>query len=104
MMRMIAGSGVLIFHVPNGRNAGSVRMGGFWKNQGVVSGLPDIMMICTEKDGQCNGLAIELKVWPNKPSPEQLIIHESLMDSGWEVHTCYGIGEVESITKRYLGK
>lgn len=114
LIRTIASSyGVppeMVVHIPNGRNAGSVRMGGFWRTQGVVSGFPDIMMFKKEpvdthfKRGTWpySGLAIELKVFPNKPSGDQLRIHEMLRLAGWRVEVCYGLDEVERITLSYL--
>lgn len=89
----------LIMHIPNGRNAGP-RMGGFWKSQGVVSGYPDIMIFKPDNHG--SPTAIELKVFPNKPSPEQLTLHDLLVGCGWSVHVCYGLGEVEAAISGYL--
>lgn len=108
VMRMLA-PGKLIIHVPNGRNAGSRGMGGFWMNQGVVSGIPDILMFHPSCDSGSiahhdhYGLALELKVYPNKPTEDQLRIHDILRSAGWQVHVCYGLNEVERITREYLG-
>jgi len=106
LVRAIAGPDVLVIHCPNGRNAGSARMGGFWRGQGVVSGVPDILVF-QQRIGVANpslGLASELKVWPNKPTIEQLIVHDQLSIAEWRVHVCYGLGEVEAIAKAYFGK
>ena len=106
LVRAIAGQHVLVIHCPNGRNAGSVRMGGFWRGQGVVSGVPDILVF-QQRIGVANpslGLALELKVWPNKPTIEQLIVHDQLSIAEWRVHVCYGLGEVELVTKEYFRK
>jgi len=103
LARAIAGTSILVAHIPNGRNAGSVRMGGFWKSQGVVSGMPDIMVFGRDPFRQYAGLAIELKVWPGKPSPEQLACHELLIHAGWKVAVCYGLDEVERAVRGYLG-
>ena len=89
--------GALVIHVPNGRNAGSASMGGFWKGQGVVSGVPDILAFRPAPDH--TGLAIELKVWPGKPSIEQLAVHDKLREAGWHVEVCYSINEVELAVK-----
>lgn len=99
--------GALVIHVPNGRNAGSARMGGFWNGQGVVSGVPDILVFKPSWDFIIDdwhntrflGLAIELKVWPGKPSIEQLAVHEKLREAGWRVEVCYSINEVERAVK-----
>jgi len=50
------------------------------------------------------GVALELKVWPNKPSEEQEKIHELLMRSGWRVAVCYSLDAVIDITKNYFGE
>mgnify|MGYP001386366862 CR=1 FL=1 len=108
LVRAIAGPDVLVIHCPNGRNAGSARMGGFWKGQGVVKGVPDIMVFYPQYDQKydehLSGLGIELKVYPNKPDEDQIALHEQLRKNGWEVEVCYGLGEVEDITKEYFGK
>lgn len=99
LVRAVFGMDALVIHVPNGRNAGSARMGGFWSGQGVVSGVPDILAF-VPVDG-FHGLAIELKVWPNKPSPEQVAVHRGLERAGWEVVVCYGLDEVESAARAH---
>lgn len=114
LVRAIAGPDVLVVHVPNGRNAGSARMGGFWKGQGVVSGMPDIMVFSLKyqhvkpQDGGgilvWAGYGLELKKWPGKPSDDQLAIHSQLAKNGFDVCVCYGLCEVEAITKAYFGK
>ena len=48
------------------------------------------------------GLALELKVWPNKPKPEQEELHDLLQRQGWRVAVCYGLGEVEQVTREYF--
>ena len=91
-----------VMHVPNGGQR-SARAGAYLKAEGAVPGYPDIMVFYAW-DGDAFGLALELKIWPGKPSSEQLKVHEILMDAQWEVHVCYGLGEVEAITKAYFGK
>ena len=41
-------------------------------------------------------------MWPNKPSPEQVFVHEQLTNEGWRVVVCYGVAEVEAAVKAYL--
>lgn len=88
-----------IMHVPNGghRHIGTARK---MHGMGVVRGYPDIM--CHVRLGLFTGLALELKVWPNKPTDDQLEIHELLRDAGWCVWVCYGLGEVEYIAEKYF--
>ena len=100
-------------HIPNGGQRNAI-VGAKLKAQGTVAGYPDIMvhhrsdmfdLDVTDAFGQfyC-GLAIELKVWPNKPSAEQEKIHELLMRSGWRVAVCYSLDAVIEITKNYFGE
>lgn len=100
-----------IMHVPNGgqRNAIVAKK---LKAAGTVAGYADIMMFqrsklfdydVTDAFGQFYaGLAIELKVWPNKPTEEQQAVHRILESAGWKVVVCYGLGEVENAVKNYL--
>ena len=93
-------------HVPNGGQR-SARAGAYLKAEGAVPGYPDIMVFWwgDEKELHASpGLAIELKVWPNKPSTEQEKVHYLLRKSDWRVTVCYGLGEVEAIAKAYFGK
>jgi len=87
-------------HVPNGGHRHPV-VAMKMKAQGVTPGYPDVMVF--HPCAGSAGLSLELKVWPNKPSTEQLEIHELLRGAGWQVHVCYGLGEVEEAVKSYLG-
>ena len=102
----------LVAHIPNGGQR-TIMAGARLKAEGVVKGYPDIMVFnprrLISKVGVdlsalpfC-GIAIELKVWPNKPSPEQEELHALLESQGWRVAVCYGLGEVEGITREYFG-
>ena len=90
----------LVAHIPNGGQR-TIMAGARLKAEGVVKGYPDIMVFADPY--RFNGLAIELKVWPNKPSPEQEELHALLESQGWRVAVCYGLGEVEGITREYFG-
>lgn len=74
------------------------------KEQGAVSGYPDIMVFAPAiVEGVFNyGLGIELKVWPRKPEPHQLEIADLLRLAGWSVHLAYSLDHVSEITKEYL--
>lgn len=101
-----------VMHIPNGGQRNAI-VGAKLKGMGTVPGYPDIMvfhprrvfrMANSEIDTQLYaGLAMELKVWPNKPTPEQLHIHALLKEAGWRVHVCYGIDEVCSAVNEYFG-
>ena len=97
-----------VMHVPNGGQR-SARAGAYLKAEGAVPGYPDIMVFAggvgkAMRDNDPVGLAVELKIWSGKPSPEQLSIHAILKDAGWHVFVAYGIDEVGAIAKAYFGK
>jgi hypothetical protein len=100
-------------HIPNGGErhpAVAAKM----KAAGVVPGYPDIMVFVPEVLPPINrrreiviprcGLALELKVWPNKPTPNQAHVHELLRWSGWRVVTCWSLDTVISEIKQYLDR
>ncbi len=101
-----------IMHVPNGGQRNAI-VAAKLKAQGTVAGYPDIMMFhpeglyaMSDREGWGDrkvGLALELKVWPNKPTPEQLHIHDLLREAGWKVEVCYGIDDVTSTINEYFG-
>lgn len=78
------------------------------KEHGVKNGLPDCLIFDKffihyqdeERMGaNRNGLAIELKVGKNKPTPAQLKWHEDLRRCGWRVDVCYNIDEVLKVLR-----
>lgn len=93
-----------VMHVPNGGHR-HPRVAAKMKAMGQVAGYPDIMVFggfdTMFSDGI--GLALELKVWPNKPTDAQLAIHKILGDAGWSVNVCYSMVEVEEVSKYYFG-
>ncbi len=100
-----------VMHIPNGGQRNAI-VGAKLKGMGTVPGYPDIMVFHPEnirtmadREGWGDrkvGLAIELKIYPRKPSDAQLRIHELLRNAGWKVVVCYGINDVETVTKNYL--
>jgi len=101
----------LVAHIPNGGQR-TIMAGARLKAEGVVAGYPDIMVFSKGRTWvkgkvlgiwqQWAGLALELKIWHNRPSPEQEAIHELLRGQGWRVVVCYGLGEVEQVTREYF--
>lgn len=87
-------------HVPNGGSRNS-REGMKLKQMGVKRGVVDIH-IFTPANGY-NGLAIELKVQPNKPTAEQVEWLEKLKRCGWKTSVVYGLDELEEILRGYFG-
>lgn len=94
----------LVTHIPNGGQR-TIMAGARLKAEGVVKGYPDIMVFSYKwmglEDHMC-GLALELKVWPNKPSPEQEALHALLEGQGWRVAVCYSLEAVEQVTREYF--
>ena len=85
----------LVMHIPNG-GARSAVVGAKLKRAGVVRGYPDIMVF--------DKLALELKVWPNRPSQEQLHIHTLLRHLGWHVEVCYSMDAVNAALRKHFKK
>lgn len=106
--RMLDHSGLVWCHPPNGGNR-TARTGALMKSMGAKAGVPDVLIFTPfidpgedECDRHLNdirgnwitGLAIELKVGKNKPTPAQLKRHEDLRSCGWRVEVCYSTQEV----------
>lgn len=68
--------------------------GAKFKRMGVLPGVPDILIPKPNK--QYNGLCIELKIRPNKPTPNQVEVMEKFRQSNWHVEVCY---DFEAATK-----
>jgi G:T-mismatch repair DNA endonuclease (very short patch repair protein) len=97
-------------HIPNGGARGIVT-GAKLKAAGVVRGYPDIMVFAPETAPPINrhnwftprcGLALELKVWPNKPTKDQEKVHEILRSAGWRVMTCWSLDAVILECRKYF--
>lgn len=90
---------ILCFAIPNG-GARSALTGAMLKAEGVVAGVPDLM-IAVPKNGHA-GLFVEMKVKPNRPSREQKEIIIKLEDAGYKVAVCYTFDEFVKIVTEYL--
>lgn len=109
--RLLDAMKVLWFHPANERKTKSKQdkygnwytvEGNALKAKGVKKGIPDVMIL--EPSGDYIGLAIELKVWPNKPTKEQKEWLDRLKSRGYQTHVCYGLGHFEQIVKEYFGR
>ena len=85
-------------HVPN-EGKRTKQQGAALVRQGLKSGVPDILIF--ERKGNYAGLAIELKVGYNKPTPNQKSFLEHLEKNGWLTAVCWGLDEVEKIIREY---
>lgn len=90
---------VLCFAIPNG-GARSALTGAMLKAEGVVAGVPDLLI--AEPMGCYAGLFIEMKVKPNRPSNEQKEIISRLEDAGYRVAVCYSFEEFEKVVTDYM--
>jgi len=77
----------LLFAIPNG-GARHPAVAGKLKAEGVKRGVPDLFLPVPR--GGHHGLFIELKVGPNKPTPDQEGWLESLTLQGYAVCVCWG--------------
>lgn len=91
--------GVLWFHPANERKT-SIQAGKRLKLKGVKSGVPDVLIF--EPKNDFNGLAIELKIKPNKVSLNQKKWLKSLEKNKWSTHIAYSLDEVINIVENYL--
>lgn len=90
---------ILCFAIPNG-GARSALTGAMLKAEGVVAGVPDLM-IAMPRNGHA-GLFVEMKVKPNRPSKEQREIISKLTDAGYKVEVCYSFEDFVKVITDYL--
>jgi len=76
----------LLFAVPNGgaRSATTARI---LMGEGVLAGVSDLLLMVTTID--YIGMAIEMKVHPNKLTPKQKEWLDLVEEQGYEVFVCY---------------
>jgi hypothetical protein len=91
---------VLWAHPANERKA-SIQAGRRLKMKGVSPGVPDIMIY--EPNGTAIGLAVELKIKPNKLSDDQKRWLTQLYLNGWETKVCWTFEEFEKTVCGYFG-
>jgi len=92
-------TGALWCHVANERKT-SFQAGRRLKAKGVKSGVPDCMIF--NNNQQYNGLALELKVKPNKPTKNQKEWLRRLSNKGWKCEVVYSFDEAQQIIEDYL--
>lgn len=89
----------LAFHIPNERKASIARRMTL-KRAGVRKGVPDICV--PYPSSGYHGLFIEMKVKPNRPSPEQLELLEQLSAAGNFAMLCWSAKEAIEILDKYI--
>lgn len=90
---------ILAFHTPNGGNR-NAQEGAKFKRMGVLPGVPDIL-IPVPQNG-FNGLCIELKIKPNRPTPQQLTVMAEFKKNNWHVEVCYDFDAAIQTINNYL--
>lgn len=90
----------LAFHSATERSC-SPQHGAILKRMGVRRGVPDILIL--RPSCGFHGLGIELKVKPNKPTPEQLEFLALLNANGYLGVVRYGADEAIKTIQEYLG-
>ena len=89
-----------LFAVPNGGHrlpAVAARL----KAEGVRAGVPDLVLPVAR--GKYHGLFIELKVPPNKLTPDQAAELDALEDEGYATRVCHSVTEAMAELQWYLG-
>lgn len=91
-------------HIANERRTSPMH-GAKLKKMGVRAGLPDIL-IFSQKWVSTNvmlaGVAIELKVKPNKPTESQITALETLKKNGWVTDVCYDFETAKYVIDQYF--
>lgn len=90
---------VLWCHVANERKT-SFQAGARLKAKGVKSGVPDCLIF--EPCNGFNGLSIELKIKPNKPTANQKEWLKRLKKHNWITEVCYTFEDAKEIIDNYL--
>lgn len=90
---------VLWWHTPNGGARNPIE-GAKLKKMGVRAGVSDVIMI--EKSKEFIGLAIELKIKPNKPTNQQLEFMIALQKKGFKCCICWNFDEAKLAIDNYL--
>jgi len=86
-------------HVANERKTSKIA-GARLKKKGVKSGVPDVLIF--EPNKEHIGLAIELKIKPNKPTDNQKEWLKNLDIKGWKTIICYTFDEVKTEVNQYF--
>jgi len=100
---------VLFCHIANERKTSKLR-GGKFKQMGVKSGMPDVMIFKTKiEDDEFGlkitpGLAIELKIKPNTLTENQQEILQKLKKENWLTKVCYSFDEAKEFIDSELNK
>ena len=95
---------VLAIHVANER-ATSPMQGALLKRKGVTAGVPDVLVFHPKMESgrmEYYGLAIELNVGKNKPTPAQKHMLSEFECAGWQTAVCYNFEAAQYEIDQYL--
>lgn len=91
----------LMFAIPNG-GLRSKRVAANLKAEGVKAGILDIFLPVPR--GEYHGLFIEMKIAPNKITPEQALFGQRVTAQGYRCCLCYSWYEAKMAILSYFGK
>ena len=101
---------MLLTHIPNEGNGNRVS-GAIRKAEGVVRGVPDLMLLMPSvyKDGRgrgcaCHGLGIEMKTIRGKQSQEQKDYQAMLEAALYEYRLVRSLDEFRDVVNDYIGR
>ena len=89
-----------LHHSPGGEKR-PARSGKRLKDRGMRKGFPDLALYL-RSEPLYSGLAVELKIKPNKLSAEQDWWLGWLGSQGWQTAVCYDLDQFMDVVKRYL--
>lgn len=104
---------ILWFHVANERSTAIQQLVKL-KRLGVLAGVPDVLIFepyYTYRNGTMeqppetesyNGLAIELKIKPNKTTPAQDKVLDQLESREWQCSICYDFETAKKVIDQYM--
>lgn len=99
-----------LFAIPSGGKRNKIT-GAMLKREGALPGIPDLFLAkpkyavdhYLEISAIRSGMFIEMKIAPNKPSPEQLEMIALFRSEGYYCCVCYSIDEFIKEVRGYLG-
>ena len=95
--RLVAGlrrAGIFVAAIPNGGSR-DAREGANLKVQGVLAGMPDLVVVLPGRT-----VWIEMKAPGGRVSPAQKDVHARLQELGEEVHVCYSAESAVTILEQ----
>jgi hypothetical protein len=88
-----------MFAVPNAAKR-SPQLASYMRSEGMKAGVLDNFLLVPR--GKYAGLIFEMKIKPNKPTPEQLVWIECFRKRGFRVEVCWSFEEARDLVLEYL--